>query len=149
MAVLPMARIALRNLLTRPATRRYPYVKRESFAAARGRIVIDFPACVLCGACSKHCPAGAIEVSKAEGRWDIDRMACVMCGACVRACPKKCLDMAPERLGAIDAASGGRPGPAARDAADEASGRFERRLRPPAPPAAPPGAPSSAGAADA
>lgn len=122
MAVLPMARIALRNILTRPATRRYPYVKREPFAATRARLTIDFDSCILCGACQKHCPAAAIAVDRGAGLWRIDRLACVSCGACVRACPKKCLALSNERLGAVDAAP---PGPAAADA----SGRSEEHRR--------------------
>lgn len=88
-----MSRSALRNLFSRPATRRYPASVREPFAATRGRIEIDFPACIFCGACQRHCPAAAIVVSRAGSSWRIDRLACVICGACVIACPKKCLAM--------------------------------------------------------
>ena len=107
MTLLPMARIALRNILTRPATRRYPFVVRPPFAGSRGRITIDFGACIHCMACSKHCPADAIVVDREAKSWTIDRFACVICGACIRACPKKCLFMSPERplaLGFADAA---------------------------------------------
>jgi formate hydrogenlyase subunit 6/NADH:ubiquinone oxidoreductase subunit I len=97
-----MARTALRNLFRRPATRRYPFVVREPFAASRGRITIDFDACILCGACQRHCPANAILVDRAGGKWKIDRFACVNCGACVEACPKKCLFMEKERSKVAD-----------------------------------------------
>lgn len=95
-----MARIALRNLLSKPATRRYPFVVRQPFAASRGKLEIDFPLCVFCGACSKHCPADAIHVDRAASSWSIDRFKCVLCGACVRACPKKCLALSAERSAA-------------------------------------------------
>jgi formate hydrogenlyase subunit 6/NADH:ubiquinone oxidoreductase subunit I len=92
-----MARIAFRNLFSRPATRRYPFKVREPFAGSRGMILIDFPACIFCGACAKHCPANSIVTEKAAKLWRIDRFSCVSCGACVKACPKKCLSMDPRR----------------------------------------------------
>jgi formate hydrogenlyase subunit 6/NADH:ubiquinone oxidoreductase subunit I len=97
-----MTRLALRNLFTPPATRHYPYKTRPAFKESRGRIVIDFPACIFCAACSKHCPADAIVVDKATKHWGIDRFACVSCAACVRACPKKCLAMDPARPKSAD-----------------------------------------------
>lgn len=98
MTLLPMSRIAIRNLLTKPATRRYPFVVREPFAASRGRILIDHPACTHCMACARRCPAQAIVVDRKEMSWSIDRFACVICGVCVRVCPAKCLSMSVERL---------------------------------------------------
>jgi ech hydrogenase subunit F len=98
-----MAKIALRNLFTGPATRRYPYVVRENFPGCRGRIVIDYPACIFCGACSRRCPAASIQVEKGEKLWSIDRFSCVSCGLCVKVCPKKCLSMAIDRPAVIRA----------------------------------------------
>jgi formate hydrogenlyase subunit 6/NADH:ubiquinone oxidoreductase subunit I len=92
-----MARIALRNLVTKPATRPYPYVIRKPYAATRGSVVIEFSTCIHCLACAKHCPADAIAVDRLAKSWSIDRFACVLCGACVRACPKDCLSMVPDR----------------------------------------------------
>ncbi len=97
-----MARTAFRNFFTKPATRRYPFVVRPVFEATRGRILNDFPKCILCSMCAKHCPANAIVVDKAAGLWRIDRFACVICGACIRACPVKCLAMSNERAKGID-----------------------------------------------
>jgi formate hydrogenlyase subunit 6/NADH:ubiquinone oxidoreductase subunit I len=135
MKVFPMARIALRNLFSKPATRRYPFVVREPFAASRGRITICFDDCILCGSCQRHCPAQAIEVERGAGRWKIDRFSCVNCGACVEACPKKCLKLENERAKVADFA--------------DLAARQEEHIRPvepkPAPVAAPePLAPSSA-----
>ena len=98
-----MAKIALKNLFSRPATRRYPYVVRENFPGCRGRIEIDYPACIFCGACSKRCPAASIRVERAEKLWSIDRFSCVTCGLCVKICPKKCLSMAIDRPKALPA----------------------------------------------
>jgi ech hydrogenase subunit F len=93
----PMIKLAVRNLLTPPATRRFPKKIRDAFPQSRGRIVIDFPACIFCGACAKHCPANSIKTDRASRSWSIDRFSCVTCGACVRVCPKKCLGMAAQR----------------------------------------------------
>jgi formate hydrogenlyase subunit 6/NADH:ubiquinone oxidoreductase subunit I len=129
-----MARFVLGNLLAGPSTRRYPYVVRPPIAEGRGRIAIDYPACIHCGACDRRCPAAAIKVGKEPKSWRIDRFACVACGLCVRVCPKKCLRMEAER-------------PRAAAFADLAS-RVEAHESPPAaaplagPPAGPPaGAP--------
>jgi ech hydrogenase subunit F len=92
-----MARIVFKNLLSGPATRRFPYVVRPAFDASRGRITIDYPSCIHCGACAKRCPAKAIAVSREPKSWSIDNFACVTCGLCVRVCPKKCLQMETER----------------------------------------------------
>jgi formate hydrogenlyase subunit 6/NADH:ubiquinone oxidoreductase subunit I len=92
-----MARIVFRNLLSGPATRRYPYVIRPAFEGSRGRVTIDYPACIHCGACSRRCPAQAITVGREPKSWRIDNFACVTCGLCIRVCPKKCLRMENER----------------------------------------------------
>jgi formate hydrogenlyase subunit 6/NADH:ubiquinone oxidoreductase subunit I len=92
-----MAKIAIRNLFTKPATRRYPFAVREPFPGSRGRVVIDFPTCIHCGACGRRCPAAAITVDRADKSWKIDHFACVQCGLCVRVCPKASLSLGPER----------------------------------------------------
>ena len=102
MTLLPMSRIAIRNLFTKPATRRYPAFVREPFAATRGRVVIDHAACSHCLACARRCPAAAIVVDRQAMSWRIDRFACVICGACVRVCPKKCLAITNERSRPVD-----------------------------------------------
>jgi ech hydrogenase subunit F len=100
-ALFSMTRILIKNLFTGPATRRYPYVVRPAFAESRGRIAIDYPACIHCGACMRRCPASAIQVGKEPKSWRIDNFACVTCGLCVSVCPKKCLRMESERPGSV------------------------------------------------
>lgn len=92
-----MARFVLGNFLSGPSTRRYPRVVRPSFPESRGRIVIEYPECIHCGACARRCPSKAIAVGKEPKSWRIDRFACVVCGLCVRVCPKKCLTMSNDR----------------------------------------------------
>jgi formate hydrogenlyase subunit 6/NADH:ubiquinone oxidoreductase subunit I len=125
-----MARIIFRNLLAGPATRRFPYVVRPSFAASRGRITIDYPRCIHCGACARRCPANAIVVGKAPKSWRIENFACVTCGLCVRVCPVKCLDMDIDRPKAVLFA--------------DLAGRIEEHITPPATPLPAEGGPGGA-----
>jgi ech hydrogenase subunit F len=95
MSVLGMTRTTIRNLFSRPSTRRYPTKVKEPHRAprSRGRIEIDIDICIFCSACAKRCPTDAIIVSKPNKVWEIDRLRCCTCNACVEVCPKKCLDM--------------------------------------------------------
>ena len=84
----------LKNLFSQPATRLYPFEKRECFKNARGQMGgIDIDKCIFCGICARKCPSDAIVVNKAEKSWEIDKFKCVICGVCVEVCPKKCLYM--------------------------------------------------------
>jgi len=81
-----------KNLVSKPATRMYPFVKREPFENSRGHISgCDIDKCIFCGICQRKCPADAIVVDKAEKSWEIDQFRCVICNACTEACPKKCI----------------------------------------------------------
>lgn len=85
--------VLLKSVLSKPATRRYPFEKREPFAATRGHIEIDVNTCTFCTLCQKKCPTQAIEVKRVERIWEINRLRCIQCNACVDSCPKKCLTM--------------------------------------------------------
>lgn len=87
-----MLQNVLANLLSRPATRKYPFQRREPFADARGRIDFDISKCAFCGACAKRCPAAAIEVQRAEKELKFEPFRCIICEACVEVCPRKCID---------------------------------------------------------
>jgi|WetSurMetagenome_2_1015567.scaffolds.fasta_scaffold00055_57 ech hydrogenase subunit F len=91
MSPLSFAKVISRSVLSRPATRLYPFEKRPFFKATRGAVAIEIEKCILCGICQKRCPTDAIIVTKAAGDWQINRLRCISCGACVDACPKKCL----------------------------------------------------------
>lgn len=83
-----------KNLGSKPATRMYPFEKREPFKDARGQISgIDIDKCIFCGICSRKCPADAINVNRQEKSWEIDQFKCVICGVCTEVCPKKCILM--------------------------------------------------------
>jgi formate hydrogenlyase subunit 6/NADH:ubiquinone oxidoreductase subunit I len=97
MPVAKMTSIIFKYSRKKPSTRRYPYVKRTAYTGARGKVVIDVPACIYCGICMRHCPANAIFVSLKEKIWTIDHFRCVNCKACIELCPKKCLYMETEQ----------------------------------------------------
>lgn len=83
--------VAIKNLFSKPSTRKYPSYKRKDFVGQRGKISIDIDNCIYCGMCSRKCPVGAITVSRNERTWSINRFRCVNCSYCVESCPKKCL----------------------------------------------------------
>jgi formate hydrogenlyase subunit 6/NADH:ubiquinone oxidoreductase subunit I len=123
MSFFPMAGTAIKNLFSKPATRLYPFVKREPFAGTRGNISINFSECIFCGMCMRRCPTHAITVSKDKREWQMDHLSCVICGNCALVCPKKCLKLEPH---ATETAQ-----------ARQKTDRVETHVAPPAPPVAP------------
>jgi ech hydrogenase subunit F len=90
---LPMVGRSLRNLVSRPATRRYPSEIREHFAGTRGTIEFDLDTCVFCGLCVRRCPTLALSCSREERSFAIEQLRCIACGVCVDACNKDSLHM--------------------------------------------------------
>lgn len=89
-----------KNLGSKPATRMYPFTKREPYKDSRGQVSgIDIDACIFCGICSRKCPSDAIKVSKADKSWEIDNFKCIICGVCAEVCPKKCINMGEQYKG--------------------------------------------------
>jgi ech hydrogenase subunit F len=111
---LPMVGRTLRNLVSRPATRRYPHEVRTPFDGSRGMLQFDPGTCVLCGICVRRCPAAAITCERETRLFAIDQLLCVTCGVCVDACNKDSLRLAttrrPVQVPADAAIAGGRPG---------------------------------------
>jgi formate hydrogenlyase subunit 6/NADH:ubiquinone oxidoreductase subunit I len=93
MAQMSLGKVIARSLLSRPATRLYPFEKRTPYKLTRGSISVEIDKCIFCGICQKKCPTAAIIVTKASKDWQINRLRCIACNACVEACPKKCLNM--------------------------------------------------------
>jgi len=81
----------VKNLLKKPATRKYPFEVREPFEKYRGELIIDIEKCIFCGMCARKCPCQCITVDKTAGTWACDPHECITCGYCVDACPTKCL----------------------------------------------------------
>jgi ech hydrogenase subunit F len=94
---LPMVGRTLRNLVARPATRRYPVEVREPFIGARGTLEFDLASCVFCGLCARRCPAAAITCVREERLFAIEQLSCIACGVCVDACNKDSLRLAGTR----------------------------------------------------
>lgn len=90
-ARLPMTSRSLRNLFSRPATRRYPQTVRPPFDGARGRLELDADACNLCSLCARRCPTEALRVAPDESRFELDDLRCIACGVCVDVCTSNAL----------------------------------------------------------
>ncbi len=57
-------------------------------ALTSGKITNDMSTCILCGLCSRACPADCITVDRDAKTWSINRDECMQCGACIDACKK-------------------------------------------------------------
>lgn len=107
----PMAGRSLRNLLSRPATVRYPLETKPAIAGARGMVEFDLATCVFCGLCARRCPAAAIACSREERTFSLDALRCVACGVCAEVCNKGSLSMATEHRPVMASAGTGAPRP--------------------------------------
>ena len=97
MGIMKFAGTARKSLFKKPATRKYPYEKREPFARTRGGIeLIDIHDCIFCGMCQRQCPADAIVVDRAASSWTYWPYKCIACDACERLCPKKDIRLVAE-----------------------------------------------------
>lgn len=83
-----------KNMSQKPATRKYPFEKRPTFAGVRGCIKgIKIETCIFCGICVRKCPSDALVVDRANKTWELDPFKCVICGACAEVCPKQSIIM--------------------------------------------------------
>ena len=90
-----MLRTVLSNLVAPPSTRPYPYMQREPFPEARGRITLDVTRCAFCGACARRCPSGALTVRRNEKEVVLEPFRCIVCEACREVCPRQAIDLNP------------------------------------------------------
>jgi formate hydrogenlyase subunit 6/NADH:ubiquinone oxidoreductase subunit I len=80
----------LKNLISPPVTRRYPFKDiREPVKGYRGKLCFDENSCIVCGACARLCPTGAIEVNRQSRQITYYPFKCIYCGACMDGCSKK------------------------------------------------------------
>ena len=91
MALLSISKLVTRSTFKKPATRLYPFEKREPFPHTRGQIKFEIGTCIFCNLCAKKCPTEAIVCNRKDKSWEINHLACVLCGNCVDSCRKGCL----------------------------------------------------------
>ena len=90
MSMLP---ILMRNLVSRPATTKYPNVSADIPKGNRGRLDWDMEKCILCGLCQKRCPTLAVTMDKNVGTISLQVHRCISCGVCAEICPKSAIGM--------------------------------------------------------
>ena len=93
MGVFHLGGMTAGSVFKKPETTCYPFETKQSPEGLKGHVVNDIESCILCGICSKRCPAGAIDVDRNARTWTIDGFQCIQCFVCVLECPKKCLSM--------------------------------------------------------
>lgn len=76
----------LRNLFSRPATVRHPFIRREPFPGHRGEITFDMEKCDFCQDCERLCPPAAIKVDPEAKTLTYDPFKCIYCYVCVTNC---------------------------------------------------------------
>ncbi len=86
----------LKNLFKGPATRRYPYEKREPVKEARAKLSWDMTNCDFCHDCERLCPVGAITVDEENKRITWDPFLCIYCRRCAESCFHNCILVEPE-----------------------------------------------------
>ncbi|KYH39112.1 MAG: hydrogenase [Candidatus Hecatellales archaeon B24] len=81
----------LRNLFSKPATVKHPFVKREPFPGHRGTITFDMKKCDLCQDCERLCPPVAIKVDPEARTITYDPFKCIYCYLCVTNCLQRAI----------------------------------------------------------
>jgi len=86
-----LAKKAMNQVFTKPATEKYPSVKPQLADNFRGQPVFDFSSCIGCGLCSRDCPAQAIEMVEVNGKRypQLNLGRCIFCYALPKVAPDK------------------------------------------------------------
>ena len=102
---------ALKNLVKKPFTKKYPKEKIKVSSRFRGILIFNKKDCTACGLCKMICPTHAIRLGMKireirVGRLvhkqiihpiqSIDMGKCVSCGLCVDICPPKVISFTNE-----------------------------------------------------
>ena len=106
----PLVGRSLRNLLSRPATRRYPIDVRTPIAGGRGHVAIDLASCTFCGVCARRCVPVAISVDKEQRTLSLEHLRCIACGVCAEVCKTQSLTMVVGAMGAFPSEEAGPKG---------------------------------------
>ena len=90
-----------KSFFKKPATEKYPFIKKDAPENLRGKLVWDPEKCTGCQLCVKDCPSNALELitvdkvnKKFVMRYNIDR--CTFCSQCVESCRNGCIEMSDE-----------------------------------------------------
>ncbi len=95
----PFAKIAAKNLFSKPSTVDFPNVNVDAKPGYRGRITYDPEKCVNCGMCIRVCSPGAIErvTEEVEGgekiTYNFDLTSCTFCATCEDFCSTKAIHL--------------------------------------------------------
>jgi formate hydrogenlyase subunit 6/NADH:ubiquinone oxidoreductase subunit I len=95
--------VTIKHLMRRPITTEYPEQRLVPSKRTRGNELIwDSAKCLVCTACAKTCPQGAIRMVTSPDptgtksvmtKIEIDFGYCISCGLCVESCPYNALHM--------------------------------------------------------
>jgi NADH-quinone oxidoreductase subunit I len=81
---------AMKNLFSKPFTKKYPKEKIEPFPRFRGRLRYEPKKCIGCRKCEISCPPKAIRFIR-KRKINIDMQKCIFCGYCQDVCPTKAI----------------------------------------------------------
>jgi NADH-quinone oxidoreductase subunit I len=81
----------LKNLVNKPATVNYPFVKPEPLPATRGALTWDMNRCDECQDCERVCPSMAIKVLPEEKKVEYHPFKCLFCFLCIDNCMQQAI----------------------------------------------------------
>ena len=86
-----MLREILKNLISKPATVNYPFIKPEPLPATRGALTWDMNKCDECQDCERVCPSMAIKVLPEEKKVEYQPFKCLFCFLCIDNCMQQAI----------------------------------------------------------
>ena len=94
---------AIMNFFSKPATEKYPFIKKEAPEGYRGKIAFYPDKCTACGMCISVCSPAAITMTKGKKSidgesitMDFNLNSCTFCQMCVDFCPRKAIELTKE-----------------------------------------------------